>query len=384
MSRRTTILVVLILLLVGGGFLLYPRIMFLATMRPLDKPFAEYARPPVPNYADPSAWAALPGPEHKDSADVTAANDTIGDKQDQALVDVFYIHPTTYRGRENWNQDLADSATNTWTDISVVARQAAAFNGCCRIYAPRYRQAATAALYAKDDSGDLARALGYDDVKAAFQYYIDHYNDGRPFVLVGHSQGTFYIQRLLEEVIDASPIRPQFVAAYAIGIGFPMGVFGRQYKTITPCAKPDDTGCVVSWNTFGRGGDGATAAQRNAARYSAKFQTSEGAETLCINPLTFDLAQPDAPASANMGALPGIAAPGPLPALKPGVVGATCQGGMLYADILTTDDFELLVLPGQNLHFHDMDLFFQNIRLNAIQRTEAYLKSRGHDLPSTP
>ena len=376
MSRLKVSVTAAIIVILAGGYWLYPRIAMMASMRPLDKPYDAYSRPPVPNYADPSAWAALPGPEHVDAADLVPAGESVGDRQAEAAVDVFYIHPTTYRGRENWNQDISDTATNTWTDISVVARQAAAFNGCCRVYAPRYRQAGSAALYAKDDSGDKARGLGYEDVKAAFQYYLDHYNDGRPFILVGHSQGTFYIQRLLEEVVDASPIRPQMVAAYGIGIGFPVGMFGRQYKTITACAKPDDTGCVVSWNTFGRGGAGAAAAERNAAKYEARFKTREGAETLCINPLTFDMSKPDAPASGNLGALPGVAAPGPLPALKPGVIGATCENGMLYVDIPTTDDFKLLVLPGQNLHFHDMDLFFKNIRDNAIVRTEAFLKAR--------
>ena len=378
MSRLMMVMVAGVIVILAGAYWLYPRIAMLTAMRPLDKPFDAYQRPPAPNYADPMAWAALPGAEHPDAADLVPAGEAIGDRQNEAAVDVFYIHPTTYRGRENWNQDIADAETNTWTDISVIARQAAAFNGCCRIYAPRYRQAASAAMYATDNSGDKARAVGYEDVKTAFQYYMAHYNDGRPFILAGHSQGTFFIMQLLEDVIDASPIRPQMVAAYAIGIGFPVGIFGRQYKTITACAKPDDTGCVVTWNTFGRGGDGKSASERNAARYEARFKTREGSDTLCINPLTFALDQPDAPAARNAGSLAGVAAAGSLPALKPGVIGATCEGGMLYADIPTTDDFNLLVLPGKNLHFHDIDLFFKNIRDNTILRTETYLKAHGH------
>jgi hypothetical protein len=376
MSRLTMIVGAGVIVILAGVYWLYPRIALLTSMRPLDKPFDAYQRPPVPNYADPMAWAALPGADHPDAADLVPAGETVGDRQGEAQVDVFYIHPTTYRDRDNWNQDIADAKTNTWTDISVIARQAAAFNGCCRIYAPRYRQAASAALYATDDSGDKARAVGYEDVKTAFQYYMDHYNDGRPFILAGHSQGTFFIMQLLEEVIDASPIRPQMVAAYAIGIGFPVGVFGRQYKTITPCAKPDDTGCLVSWNTFGRGGDGKPAAERNAVRYEARFKTREGSETLCINPLTFALDKPDAPATSNTGSLAGVAAPGPLSALRPGLIGATCQDGMLYTDIPQSDEFKLLVLPGQNLHFHDFDLFFKNIRDNAILRVETFLRTR--------
>ncbi|MBL8644877.1 MAG: DUF3089 domain-containing protein [Rhodospirillaceae bacterium] len=377
MNRLTITIGAGVIFILMAAYWLYPRLMLMAGSRAPDKPFSAYTPPTPPNYADPAVWAALPGPEHKDSADLVPEGETVGDRQNDASVDVFYLHPTTFRGTDNWNQDLADAKTNAWTDISVIARQAAIFNGCCRVYAPRYRQATSGAVGAKDDSGDKARALAYDDAKAAFQYYLDHFNDGRPFILAGHSQGTFMIQRLLEEVVDASAIRPQFVAAYGIGIGFPAGVFGRQYKTISACAKPEQTGCVVSWLTFGRNGDAQSTVARYAERYEARFKTREGSETLCVNPLTFDTEKPDAPALANLGALPGKAAPGPLPALKPGVLGATCKDGALYVDIPAADDFKLLVLPGENLHFHDMDLFFKNIRDNAILRTETFLKARG-------
>ncbi len=376
MNRMVLAIASGIIVILAGAYWLYPRIALLAQMRPLERPFADYPRPPAPNYADPGAWAALPGPEHLDAADLVPPGEAVGDRQAEAEADVFYIHPTTYRGRENWNQDLSLKEWNDFTDQSVINRQAAAFNGCCRVYAPRYRQAASAALYAKDHSGDRAREVGYDDVKTAFRYYIDHFNDGRPFILAGHSQGAFYIQRLMEDVIDAAAIRPQLVAIYAIGVGFPEGVFGRQYKTIPSCERPDDTGCLISWNTFARGGDGAAAAQRNADRYEQRFKTREGSETLCINPLTFDRAKPDAAAAANGGALPGQAGPGPLPRLKPGLVGATCSGGMLYADAPTDSDFKLFVLPGGVLHFHDIDLFFKNIRDNAIVRVDAFLKRK--------
>jgi hypothetical protein len=151
----------------------------------------------------------------------------------------------------------------------------------------------------------------------------------------------------------------------------------RTYRTIPPCAKPDDTGCIVSWNTFTRDGDGAAMATGAAARYEARFKTKEGAEQLCVNPLTFALNRPDAPASANLGALPGTTSAAPLAALKPGLIGARCEGGVLYADAPEDDeDFQLIVLPGGNLHFHDYDFFFKNIRDNAILRVDTY--SRGH------
>lgn len=31
--------------------------------------------------------------------------------------------------------------------------------------------------------------LAYEDIKCAFEYYMENYNDGRPIVVAGFSQG---------------------------------------------------------------------------------------------------------------------------------------------------------------------------------------------------
>ena len=78
-----------------------------------------------------------------------------------------------------------------------------------------------------------AYAFALQDVKRAFQYYIDHYNNGRPFILVGHSQGTFHLMPLLEQMIDQTPLKDRLVAAYAIGIpACRRGSFGRSLKNM--------------------------------------------------------------------------------------------------------------------------------------------------------
>jgi hypothetical protein len=334
--------------------------------------FDDQPHPPAPDYAQVSAWAALP--DRKDAADLVPADNAFPDGQANAAVDVFYIHPTTFRSTTQWVQDIADAETNAWTDVSVIARQAAIFNACCKIYAPRYRQATIGAL-GGGASGPKAYAFAYEDVKRAFAYYVEHFNRGRPFILVGHSQGTFHLLPLLEQMVDPTPLKDRLVAAYAIGIGVPVGTFGRALKNLRTCDTPDQTGCVASWNTYGRGGSAAATNTRAEQRYVQRFGTEEGKAVMCVNPLTFSAAQPDAPATANLGALPGVAAEGPLAAVKPGLVGATCRDGGLYADIPTDPDFVLTVLPGEVLHMHDMDLFFQNIRANAVLRTEAWLKA---------
>ena len=122
----------------------------------------------------------------------------------QPAVDVFYVHPTTSKSRKVWNQDMADAAENRWVDESVVARQASVFSDCCRVFSPRYR-AATAKAFASPAGRDAAFALAYSDIERAFDWYLAHENQGRPFIIAGHSQGAFHMATLLERRIDGTP-----------------------------------------------------------------------------------------------------------------------------------------------------------------------------------
>ena len=334
-----------------------------------EKPFDEIARPPAPDYGDLFAWAALP--DRQDAADVVPADANIPEAQKDALADVFYIHPTTYRGGENWNQDIAMADVNTWTDISVVARQASAFNGCCKVYAPRYRQATIAAMGAPD-SGPKAYDFAYGDVVRAWQHYVETWNQGRPFIIVSHSQGTLHAVRLLGEEVDGTPLADLMIAAYVVGIGVPEGVFGRGLKTITRCTGATDTGCVISWNTFGTNGSADSLIERTQARYRAQYGVSEGQTLTCWNPVIASAQAGWFENEPGHGALPGVASAGPLPALTPGA-GAECRDGILFTEIPTDDAFELMVLDGENLHMHDFDLFYGSIRVNAVARTQAFL-----------
>src|SRR4029079_313076 len=92
----------------------------------------------APDYSLTASWAALP--DREDAADVVPSG-AAQDRQSSAEVDVFFVHPTTFFGTTGWNQALDDSSTNQLTDMFVLRGQAAVFNGCCKIYAPRYRQA---------------------------------------------------------------------------------------------------------------------------------------------------------------------------------------------------------------------------------------------------
>lgn len=202
--------------------------------------------PPKPDYSIESSWAALPF--HKDNADLMPKGLSQEDDA-QKVIDVFYIHPTTYNNGDNWNAAISDEKINEQTDSKPLKYQASAFNENARIYAPRYRQAHLRSFFDSTDNGAKALALAYSDVKEAFLYFIKHYNDNRPFIIVSHSQGTYHARRLIKELIDTSLLLNRFIIGYLAG--YP--VFESDYKNIFACEKPEQTGCIASWSTYREG-----------------------------------------------------------------------------------------------------------------------------------
>ena len=106
--------------------------------------FAEHEAPAAPDYRQDEWWAALPS--RNDPADVSPRGMDL-DRQSEAKADVFYVHPTTFISADGWNQPKGHEAAETMLNEWVLTTQASAFNGCCRVYAPHYRQATIAAFF---------------------------------------------------------------------------------------------------------------------------------------------------------------------------------------------------------------------------------------------
>ena len=88
--------------------------------------------------------------------------------------------------------------------------------------------------------------LAYGDVKAAFQYYLSHYNNGRPIIIASHSQGTVMAVWLLQEFFDGTPLQKQLVAAYITG----MPVYNDDFTFIPVCDSASQQQCYVSWRSL--------------------------------------------------------------------------------------------------------------------------------------
>lgn len=201
--------------------------------------------PREPNYHLLSSWAVLPNSYPADFEEFASK------QRDTLASDVFYVYPTVFSDKKDvrWNVPIDEASQNEKVLHQAVLMQASAFATSGKVYVPYYRQAHLRSYQMLDAGGREAQDLAYSDVKKAFEVYLKKYNQGRPIVLVGHSQGTTHMLRLLSDFFDNQPLQEQLVAAYIPGIR----VKPNQFKTIQPMTRPDETGGFVSWNTFKKG-----------------------------------------------------------------------------------------------------------------------------------
>ena len=315
--------------------------------------FEDTTPPPAPDYSNPDHWAALP--DREDMADLNPGNLEHG--QDDAKVDVFFVHPTIYagykKGEDQWNADVNDVKLNEEVDNSTIKNQASAFNLAGRVYAPRYRQAHIHAYYTENqEAGKKALNFAYQDVKAAFEYYMEHYNEGRPFILASHSQGTTHTGRLMLEVVDGQSIQEQLVAAYIVGIPIPKD----SLKYIPQCETPKQTGCYCSWRTWLKG------------YYPDNYDPEIEKGIAVTNPLTWRIDDEYAPRELNKGSVLRN-----YKKIKKNLVDAQVNRGILWANRPKIFGARFF---GKNYHIGDINLYYVNIRENAVARVKAYLNGR--------
>jgi len=373
----------LVALIAVGGVLAYLfRGELIAYMVNPGEPFAAFTPPPAPDYETPDAWAALPGRD--DTADLSPPGMSPRVADDAARVDVFYIHPTTYLTSDGWNASIDKEEPRYVIDNAVMAHQASAFNLAGRIYAPRYRQAGIYAFMEPwaeldDPQGPLALDLAYQDIARAFETYIRIHNNGRPFILAAHSQGSLHLIRLMQDYLKRPDLKSRLVAAYPLGMSMPVHLFGDLLAHIPPCAEPDQTGCLVSFNSFGPDGDPTVWFEQQRIWEGNELVPVAGRPLNCTNPLSWKADGDVASADLNKGAIPYADAMSdelPVTSLAdPRMldVSVQCRDGIAYMDRLPPDEFGELVFENEDYHVYDYNLFYGSIRENAALRAAAYI-----------
>lgn len=196
-----------------------------------------------------------------------------------APIDCFYVYPTVSLDPFSIS-DLVPGAE----EFNVVKSQLARLGSQCRIFAPMYRQVSLGALRARMSGGAAvptrgSPADGAADIDDAWAWYLANENKGRGVVILGHSQGSGQITRLIAAKVDGKPDQAKLVSAIIMGstIQVPKGAdVGGTFKSIPTCKTAGQTGCVISFSSFR---DTVPPAE------TANFGMNRGeTEAVCTNP----------------------------------------------------------------------------------------------------
>ncbi len=210
------------------------------------------------DYADGKNWLCRPGRADACAVDqsttIVAANGTLT-REDwkanpNAAIDCFYVYPTVSTDTGG-NSDMNAGPEEN----GVVRAQLARFASQCRVFAPLYRQATLTALRAAATGRPIAvaRALGYNDVLDAWNHYLQHDNNGRGVVLIGHSQGSGVLTQLMRNEIDGKPVQSKLISALLLGTSLAVPKakdVGGAFQHIPLCHSASQVGCAIAYASF--------------------------------------------------------------------------------------------------------------------------------------
>ncbi|MEM8593848.1 MAG: DUF3089 domain-containing protein [Pseudomonadota bacterium] len=256
---------------------------------------------------------------------------------------------------------------NLIVDASVVPQMITPFNGVAKIYTPRYRQTRFSTwIKNQGNTKDKAIQLTYQEIKYAFQHFLTEWNNGRPFYIVGHSQGTVLAKQLIQEFFPNGNVSDNLIAAYLMGQSV-----GINELPIPICDSETQTGCYVSWNSITEGGD-----------IDKELLPQNGDDRIsCVNPISWDTQSQKIEKHRNSGSLPLTFVRKKhraMNALDTHLVGARCgENGILWIDKPSKKTgYTVVVSKTGSFHAYDVNLFYSSIRENAHTRLQAFLNSQ--------
>lgn len=330
-----------------------------------QEPLAENA------YADPVMWLSHPRLDRTRDPSRWAPPGVPPIEAPAPPFAVFFVHPTSYLERTQWNAELDDTQSQARAR-TYLRGMASPFAAASEIWAPRYRQATFGAFLTDKPEARRAIDLAYRDVALAFDAFLRATDEDMPIVLAGHSQGAAHVVRLLRERVAGTPLEQRVAAAYAVG--WPISLeHDLPALGLPACEQADQGGCIVSWSSFGEPADPDEWLEPYRASLGFDGQPRGDGPILCVNPVN-GVRAGTTPADANLGTLVPNAdlTSGEIVA---GQVSARCdtRGLLLIGDPPEMGPYGL---PGNNYHVYDVPLFWANVRMDVIRRVDAWRTAR--------
>ncbi|MGJ3230460.1 MAG: DUF3089 domain-containing protein [Oceanicaulis sp.] len=338
-------------------------------------PFQTYERPDAPDYAEAEAWAARQI-ESLDEAGAAPA--------------VFFVHPTTYDGGSHWNAPYDRPQEAAEVTRFVLPNWAAPFlTEEAALFAPRYRQASLYAFMNNREDSQAARLLAYEDVRAAFDAFLEEIGENRPILIAGVGQGALHGLGLLIDVVAPDPaLKNRLAAAYLLESPIPMDLFSGPLATLPPCAAPEQTRCVFSYNAVRQ-----TERERidllteRSMSWVASGELAPLRERalLCVNPLLGNTSADYAPDRLHRG---GAAAEGfdldDAPSPMANQTGAQCQNGLLIIEQPEAGALRRAGRLGEDRRVPLANLFYMDLRYDARRRLETLAEIRAEEARFAP
>lgn len=293
-----------------------------------------------------------------------ASNWLTADSKGTKGVDIFYLYPTTYqKGTKDPDYCKINNISMIKGANGYLNSQATAFLPAGNIYAPYYRQADPRYVLSKsttEEQDNAIRVIPAADGVAAFKYYLEHYNNGKPFILAGHSQGSSVLLFILSELKNQPEVYNRMVAAYVIGCPVTKDYL-KQNPHLKFATGPDDTGVIISYNTEAEG---------------VKNNPIMRPGAISINPISWTLSNEQIPKEDNAGSITYINLT--LSDLKPVKNFASAkvdpQRGVVVCNSVDINKYSVKNIPKGIYHLYDYSFYYYNIQENALNRVQKYFE----------
>lgn len=297
------------------------------------------------DYSNPENWMFLPEENEKE-------------------VDAIYLYPSAY-GITNEVEDAVadiDDVSMRMMAIYYASSQSSVFEESCNVFVPYYRQFTVESLVGMiDESPESMYYLASQDIYNMLDYYFENLNEGRPFILAGHSQGSVWLTVVLEDYMKEHPeYMERMVAAYVIGYSVTEDYLARN-PHLKFATGADDTGVIISYNTEGPG---------NKDAFNCVVR--EGA--ISINPVNWKLDDTYAPIEENIGS---FNADGELISGGADAQVDTERGVVICTTMQNTAEMKDALAEyfgEESLHLYDYNLYYGNLQKNVADRIHAFLK----------
>ena len=318
--------------------------------------FSKDNSPLKPDFKSIDSWAVHPNKK----VDVLA---DFEQNEPKLEVDIFFIYPTLHSESKDlsWNSDIYKEETRNLVLESSVKYQSSAWFSTGKLYVPYYRQAHLRVFGPEfwNNGGEKAYELAYQDLKQAFLIFLEKYNYNRPIIIAGHSQGAGHAKRLLKEFFDEKPLQNKLIAAYLIGTR----VMEDEFSSIKHMTNESETGGFVTWNSYRL----MSKAKERKAIYTISKEWIKG--SVCSNPVTWDKKK-SSTYNDHKGFL----------YLNKKVYPKTVKIESIDDKLLIRTPKvglfkSMLISTVKDYHKADINLFWEDIRVNSRVRSESYLKN---------